>query len=81
MLESHIAMMEAMGLAIAKRDSDTGAHNYRVAWIAARIGEELELQSDAMQALIVGSFFCMTWARSAYRTRFCSNRADWTMPK
>jgi HD-GYP domain-containing protein (c-di-GMP phosphodiesterase class II) len=55
-LESHIAMMEAMGRAIAKRDSDTGAHNYRVAWIAARIGEELELQSDAMQALIVGSF-------------------------
>jgi HD-GYP domain-containing protein (c-di-GMP phosphodiesterase class II) len=55
-LESHIAMMEAMGRAIAKRDSDTGAHNYRVAWIAARIGEQLNLKSEAMQALIVGSF-------------------------
>ncbi len=55
-LESHIAMMEAMGRAIAKRDSDTGAHNYRVAWIASRIGEQLNLKSDAMQALIVGSF-------------------------
>jgi HD-GYP domain-containing protein (c-di-GMP phosphodiesterase class II) len=55
-LESHIAMMEAMGRAIAKRDSDTGAHNYRVAWIAARIGEEMGLKGDAMQALIVGSF-------------------------
>jgi len=55
-LESHIAMMEALGRAIAKRDSDTGAHNYRVAWIAARIGEELGLKGDAMQALIVGSF-------------------------
>jgi HD-GYP domain-containing protein (c-di-GMP phosphodiesterase class II) len=55
-LESHIAMMEAMGRAIAKRDSDTGAHNYRVAWIASRIGERMDLKSDAMQALIVGSF-------------------------
>jgi len=55
-LESHIAMMEALGRAIAKRDSDTGAHNYRVAWIAARIGEELGLKDSAMQELIVGSF-------------------------
>ena len=55
-LESHIAMMEALGRAIAKRDSDTGAHNYRVAWIAARIGEELGLKGSVMQELIVGSF-------------------------
>jgi HD-GYP domain-containing protein (c-di-GMP phosphodiesterase class II) len=55
-LESHIAMMDALGRAIAKRDSDTGAHNYRVAWIAARIGEELGLKGSAMQELIVGSF-------------------------
>lgn len=55
-LESHIAMMEALGRAIAKRDSDTGAHNYRVAWIAARIGEQLGLKGSAMQELIVGSF-------------------------
>ena len=55
-LESHIAMMEAMGRAIAKRDSDTGTHNYRVAWIASRIGEQLNLKSEAMQTLIVGSF-------------------------
>lgn len=56
MLDSHIAMMEALGRAIAKRDSDTGAHNYRVAWIAARIGEEFGLKGLAMQALIAGSF-------------------------
>ncbi len=55
-LDSHIAMMEALGRAIAKRDSDTGAHNYRVAWIAARIGEALGLKGSAMQELIVGSF-------------------------
>lgn len=58
-LESHIAMMEALGRAIAKRDSDTGTHNYRVAWIAARFGEALGLQGAAMQSLIAGSFCTM----------------------
>ena len=55
-LDSHISMMEALGRAIAKRDSDTGVHNYRVAWIAARIAECLGLKGSAMQALIAGSF-------------------------
>lgn len=55
-LDSHISMMESLGRAIAKRDSDTSAHNYRVAWIAARIGEELGLAGSPMQALIAGSF-------------------------
>ena len=55
-LESHIAMMEALGRAIAKRDSDTGAHNYRVAWVSAILGETLGLQGAAMQSLILGSF-------------------------
>lgn len=55
-LDSHISMMEALGRAIAKRDSDTGAHNYRVAWIAARIAERMGLMGNAMQALIAGSF-------------------------
>jgi HD-GYP domain-containing protein (c-di-GMP phosphodiesterase class II) len=55
-LDSHISMMEALGRAIAKRDSDTGAHNYRVAWIAARIAEYMGLTGSDMQALIAGSF-------------------------
>lgn len=55
-LDSHISMMESLGRAIAKRDSDTGAHNYRVAWIAARIAERMGLRGGAMQALIAGSF-------------------------
>ncbi len=55
-LESHIAMMEALGRAIAKRDSDTGAHNYRVAWISAKLGEAVGLAGNEMQALIAGSF-------------------------
>ncbi|ABM04703.1 metal dependent phosphohydrolase [Psychromonas ingrahamii 37] len=55
-LNSHIAMMESLGRAIAKRDSDTGAHNYRVAWIAAKLGEEVGLSGGKMQSLIAGSF-------------------------
>jgi len=55
-LDSHISMMEALGRAIAKRDSDTGAHNYRVAWIAAVIAEKMGIAGSAMQALIAGSF-------------------------
>lgn len=55
-LESHLSLMEALGQAIAKRDSDTGTHNYRVAWIAACIAERMGLQGKAMQSLIVGSF-------------------------
>ena len=55
-LDSHISMMEALGRAIAKRDSDTGAHNYRVAWIAASIAERMGVMGSAMQALIAGSF-------------------------
>lgn len=56
LLDSHLSMMEALGRAVARRDSDTGAHNYRVAWIAARVGEKLELPRPSMQALIIGSF-------------------------
>jgi HD-GYP domain-containing protein (c-di-GMP phosphodiesterase class II) len=55
-LDSHISMMEALGRAIAKRDSDTGAHNYRVAWIAAGIAEKMGVEGKNMQALIAGSF-------------------------
>lgn len=55
-LDSHISMMEALGRAIAKRDSDTGAHNYRVAWIAAVIAEKMNITGVAMQALMAGSF-------------------------
>lgn len=55
-LDSHLSMMEALGRAIAKRDSDTGAHNFRVAWIATRIAERLGLRERAIQSLIVGSF-------------------------
>ena len=56
LLESHIAMMEALGRAIARCDSDSDAHNYRVAWISATLAEAVGLHGSRMQELIVGSF-------------------------
>jgi len=55
-LESHIAMMEALGRAIARCDSDSDSHNFRVAWIAATLAEAVGLHGTRMQELIVGSF-------------------------
>ena len=54
--DSHLSMIEALGRAIAKRDSDTGAHNYRVAWMSAKMGELAGLSGKKMQGLIIGSF-------------------------
>ena len=56
MIDLHILMMEALGRAIAKRDSDTGTHNYRVAWISVCIAEHMNLPEPDIQALIAGSF-------------------------
>ena len=56
LLESHISMMQALGRAIARRDSDSGAHNYRVAWIAATLAQDVGLHGSRMQELIAGSF-------------------------
>jgi HD-GYP domain-containing protein (c-di-GMP phosphodiesterase class II) len=56
LLESHLSMMQALGRAIARRDSDSGTHNYRVAWIAATLAEAVGLHGSRMQELIAGSF-------------------------
>ena len=55
-IHSHVAMMDSLGHAIAKRDSDTGAHNYRVTYLAMELGERLDVEHKEMQKLIIGSF-------------------------
>lgn len=55
LLASHIALLEAMGKAVAKRDSDTGDHNYRVTDIAMTIGERVGLSKRPMRALLSGA--------------------------
>lgn len=54
--QANIGMLEVLGSAIAKRDSDTNIHNYRVTIYSVRLGEKLGLSNTAMQGLIKGAF-------------------------
>lgn len=54
--EANIGMLVAMGAAIAKRDNDTDAHNFRVTILAVMLAEKIGLPADQMRILIVGSF-------------------------
>ncbi len=56
LLGSNIQLMEVLGSAIAKRDSDTNIHNYRVTIYAIYLGEKMGLSPHNIQNLIIGSF-------------------------
>jgi len=56
LLKGNLELMEVLGSAIALRDADTGAHNYRVAIYAARLGEAIGLAAERMRQLIAGAF-------------------------
>jgi len=56
LLDANLDTLETLGNAIAQRDSDTNAHNYRVTVISARIGEEVGLPAAEMRTLIKGAF-------------------------
>lgn len=45
-----------LGCAVAKRDSDTDEHNYRVTLYALRIAEAISLDAAGMRALAKGAF-------------------------
>ncbi|MEO5359828.1 MAG: HD-GYP domain-containing protein [Nitrospirota bacterium] len=54
--DANIGILKSLGSAIAKRDSDTNSHNYRVTIYAVTLGETLKLQDSEIQSLIKGSF-------------------------
>lgn len=56
LLKGNIELMEVLGSAIAKRDSDTNIHNYRVTIYAIRLAEALGRRSTEVRALISGAF-------------------------
>ncbi len=56
LLDSNLEIQRTLGSAIAKRDSDTDAHNYRVTIIAIRFAEALGLDRTTIQSLIKGAF-------------------------
>lgn len=56
LLKGNVELMEVLGSAIAQRDSDTSAHNYRVAIYAVRLGEAASLPAEQIRDLIAGAF-------------------------
>lgn len=56
LLAGNIELMEVVGSAIAKRDSATSMHNYRVATYAVRLAEAVSLGHDEIRDLIAGAF-------------------------
>lgn len=56
LLKSNVELMEVLGSAIAKRDSDTHIHNYRVTVYAVRLAEVLRRSGEDIRHLIAGAF-------------------------
>ncbi|MDQ7835795.1 MAG: HD domain-containing protein [Humidesulfovibrio sp.] len=53
--ESNLETLSVLGSAIAKRDSDTDQHNYRVAIYSVRLAEALGLDGAAIRPLLKGA--------------------------
>lgn len=55
-MKGNMEIASVLGEAIAKRDSDTGEHNFRVTLYALRLGETLGLPAIRIRHLILGAF-------------------------
>lgn len=56
LLSSNIELMRVLGSAIAKRDSDTDSHNYRVTLYALALAQHLQRSEREIIALLAGAF-------------------------
>lgn len=56
LLDANLETVQGLGSAIAKRDSDTDAHNFRVTIYAVRLAECIALDPDKIRSLIKGAF-------------------------
>lgn len=56
LLDANLEIIQTLGGAIAKRDSDTDAHNYRVTLYSVRLAESIGAEEQTMQGLIKGAF-------------------------
>lgn len=56
LLDANLETIQLLGSAIAKRDSDTDIHNYRVTIYSVRLAEKLGMTRLAIQSLIKGAF-------------------------
>lgn len=56
LLTANLNILKALGSAVAKRDSGTDAHNYRVTIYAVRLAEAIGLDNESIRVLIKGAF-------------------------
>lgn len=56
LLQANLGTLESLANAVAKRDSDTSTHNYRVTLYAINLGVALGLDKDQIRQLIKGAF-------------------------
>ena len=56
LLKSNIELLQVLGSAIAKRDSETDIHNYRVTIYSTSLAEEFGIEEDMIRGLIKGAF-------------------------
>lgn len=56
LLRSNLELMQVLGSAIAKRDSDTHLHNFRVTLYAVRLAQAMRQPAEAIRRLIAGAF-------------------------
>ncbi|TRZ99041.1 MAG: HD-GYP domain-containing protein [Rhodocyclaceae bacterium] len=56
LLDSNLSLLRSLGNAVAKRDSDTDAHNYRVTLYAVALAEAMALPTPDIADLVVGAF-------------------------
>jgi HD-GYP domain-containing protein (c-di-GMP phosphodiesterase class II) len=56
LLDANLETLKVLGSAIAKRDNDTDAHNYRVTLLSVRLAEAVGLEPKEIQSLIKGAF-------------------------
>lgn len=56
LLDANLGTLSLLASAIAKRDSDTDVHNFRVTLYAARLAEALQVDNPTLQTLVKGSF-------------------------
>lgn len=56
LLDSNLETLRVLGSAVAKRDSETDIHNYRVTIYAVRLAEAVGLDRQSIRSLIKGAF-------------------------
>ncbi len=56
LLDSQLETLKVLGSAIATRDNDTDAHNYRVTIFSVRLAEVVDLDPKMIRTLIKGAF-------------------------